>query len=272
MVERFVLDSARKIPPFSHVVIFYNTFYDKWRILLPFIKRNMEEKNSILYFSNGPLDDIPSIHGEAGINLAEARRKRGLTVSDGERWYLAKGSPGKTRIFNIWMESVRDALSKGFRGLCILCEPISFFGLDPRMVLRYEKSLPKRFSRPISVVCQYSVEDLLSLEDGTVLLRLADAHSHVVTPSFVGSIDLANYYLQSLMNSLDDILGETISSVFFSFLRAKKRYSKGTKSNGVEGLGRHLKEFFGEDAARIIKNHVLKEQYQRIGLRFRSLL
>ena len=86
-----------------------------------------------------------------------------------------------------------------------------------------------------------------------MLLRLASAHSYVISPKFIGSIDFANYYYQSLTNSLDNILGKTISSVFFSFVKTKGRY-EGNGPEWIRKLGKYLKEFFGEDAAEIIKN------------------
>lgn len=272
LVERFVLDFAKRIPPSSHVAVFYNNPYDKWSILSSFVKANLEKKQSIICFSDGTYQSISSGLYEAGIDLTKMSRSGGLTISNGERWYLGEVSLKERRIFDTWIDAVQNALSRGFEGLCVICEPADLFGPDLPGVLSYEKSLPKRFSSPLSVVCQYSVEDLLSFEDGTLLLKLADVHSHIITPAFVGAISFSDFFDQSLRWSLDSILGKTISSVFFSFVKAKRRRYKGNRSARAEGLDRYLNEFFGDNASRFIKRHILKEQYERIGLKFTSLV
>ncbi len=272
MVERFVINVAKRIPSSSHIVVFYNTPNDKLSILSSFIKGNLEKKQSIIYFSNGPCDNISSRLHEAGTNLAKTWGTNMLSICDCERLYLEEETPDERRILDTWIKAMNNALSIGFKGLCVICEPSNLFGPDFSGVLSYERSLPKRFSLPLFVICQYSVEDLLSFEDGTLLLKLADAHSHVVTPSFVGAISLSDYYDQSLRRSLESILGKTITSVFFSFVKAKKRRYSGNKSGLAEELDEYLEEFFGENASKIIKKHILKEEYEGIGLKCRSFI
>jgi len=268
MAESF----AKRIPPCSHVVVFYNTFHDKWKVLSALINGNLEKEQSVIYFSNGSDDCIASKLHEDRLALAKMLRSGRVSIADGERWYLEEQSLKEGRISDTWMEAVQDTLSGGSKGLCVICEPARILGPDLSRVLGYEGSLPRRFSSPLSVICQYSVEDLLSLEDGNLLMKLTDAHRYVVTPRFGGTIGFLDHYGQSLTRSLESILGKTITSVFFSFVKAKHGNCRSNQYGPIEHLDRYLNEFFGENASRVIKKHVLKEQYERVGLRFKSLI
>jgi len=272
LVERLIINFVKRIPACSHVAILYNTSYDRWSILSSLIKRNLEKKQSVIYFSNGPRDPVAAGLHEVDAALAKMQRSCRLSIIDSERWYLEEESLRETQIYQTWMEAVKDTLSEGFEGLCVICEPTNILGSDLPRVLDYEKSLPRRFPLPLSVICQYSVEELLSLEDGNLLMKLADAHAHVITPSFIGTRGFSAQYRQSLARSLESILGKTATSVFFSSVKAKQRDCRGNQTGLVYGLDEYLDEIFSENVSKVIRERILKEQYERVGLKFKSLI
>ena len=131
----------------------------------------------------------------------------------------------------------------------------------------YESSLPKKFDFPLAAICRYSLDDLISYGDGSLLPELIKIHSHTITSTFAGEVNFQAYYLQSVVESLNRILPKTVSSLFLDYLEMRCQLPRNEIPNKMEEFEKELGKFFGPSGSIIMSKHILKNLYSKIGLK-----
>jgi hypothetical protein len=107
--------AGRALGSSRHVCAFFNSKDDEYRVLLPFIKEGLEQGDKAFHIVK---DDHRPEHRrrlhQAGIDVAEAERKRQLEIRRWEDAYLRDGHFDQNRMLALIEEVLQGGKAEGF--------------------------------------------------------------------------------------------------------------------------------------------------------------
>ena len=256
-----------QIPASSHAVLFYETEEEMYKWILPFIKEGLENGESVIYVSDG--DDVRCQREFENYGI-DVKAHKGLMIVDVEDWYLERGNMDKEKVVKKWMDATCMAKELGFRRMRVTGGSTYFFKND--MVgsfMAYERSLPRYFTFPMTVICRYKISDVASYDEGRLLPELLKIHSYVITPNLAEEIDFPEYYLESINETLDSIFGEATRQTLLYHMENKYGLPMSEIPMRTLEFRRALESLLGT-GGKLIEHAILKHLYSKTGLRYDS--
>jgi len=252
-----------KIPSSSHSILFYENEEEKNGQILSFIKDGLDNGEAAIYISDRDDDRYQRLFGNFDIDI----KSKGLRVVDVMDWYLDHGSLNGKKVVKKLNDAMHWANKSGFKKLRVTGGTAYFF--ENKMVdelMSYELSLPKRFSLPITAICQYKSGDVASHDEGTLLTDLLRVHGTIVTPNLVKEMNFQAYYLEAVEAALDTIFGETTRQALLYHIN--KKYALPKQDIPVRPLEfrRALESLLGPGGT-LVDRAIQKQIYTKIGLR-----
>lgn len=248
------------------MVLFYNSQKEKHQIVFPFIEYGLKKGEAIIYLSDEQSSKRTIKEMSAfGIDVHKQEKSGALKILNGDEWYVRNGSINKELVVKKWMKALADATKNGFSGLRISGEPTYFFKhdiLEPWM--EYERSLPRRFDFPLTVVCRYRTSDLAS-HNMSCLLELVRIHSHTITSTSFQEVDFRNFFLHSVDDTFKRVLGESGTHAVFHFLENKYKLPKSSIGDKVDLFNEALDNLFGH-GGKFLQKQVLKTACSKLGI------
>lgn len=188
----------------SHAVLFYEDDVEKYQRILPFLKEGLDNGEAVIYISDIGDERYKTEFEDFGINL----KHKGLQIFNVEEWYLDHGNLIPETIIDKWDGIRRWANKSGFKKIRATSETSYFFKNDMvNQFMNYEAGLPKRFKSSMTMICQYRTGDISSYNEGWLLQELLRIHGCIITPDLVQEIDFPTFFMNSVSETLDSILG-----------------------------------------------------------------
>lgn len=254
------------IPRSSHAVLFYEREEEKQRVVFQFVLEGLEKNEAVIYLSDE--ESVETIRRGLEAFGVEVEACRGLRVIDSVDWYLEQGAIDKRRVVEKWMEAMRQAEEEGYSGLRVTGEPTYFFKnnlVDSWM--DYERSLPRRFDLPMTAICRYRLRDLKSYDEGRLLPDLLKIHNYAITPELDKEMNFPAYYLESVNDILNRILGDKTGQVLLYYLESVYGLCRSEIPGRINEFRRSLEDLLGTGGT-MIELAILKDLYNKIGLAY----
>jgi hypothetical protein len=94
-----------------------------------------------------------------GLDVEEYTRTNALNIVDYKNWYIIDGEFDIERTKDLWMKSLNEAISKGFKGLRVVGEMVCFLkhGMIEELI-KYERALHSVLEIPLTAICAYHAD------------------------------------------------------------------------------------------------------------------
>lgn len=177
-----IIDFVRNMKPTDHVIMFYDSPEDKYRVLFAYLKAGLEAREAGAYVTGDETpDEIRKAMTRFGIAVNEYEKEGMLHIIDYKDWYMIDGNFSIEKTMNLWRHLLNDATAKGFMGLRVTGEASCFFECDKEKELAaYESSLHKVLDIPLTAICAYNLPLMTKKNQTRLFVDLLRAHSTVI--------------------------------------------------------------------------------------------
>lgn len=266
MLRGHVVSNVKESPKGCHMVLFYNSRKEKHQIAFSFVEYGLEKGEAVIYLSDeqSPKQIIKDM-SNFGVDVGKNEKTGALKILTGEEWYVQRGTIQKGFVLKKWMKAFSEATEKGFCGLRVSGEPTYFFKHDLlESWMGYERSLPRRFDVPLTVICRYRTRDLASY-NMSYLLELVRIHSHTITPTFNQEVDFPSFFQESVDSTFNRVLGKSGTQVVYHFLEDQCKLPKSEMGEKMSLFIESLFSLFGP-GGKVLQREVLKDVCSKLGL------
>jgi hypothetical protein len=158
-VLEVVLDHVRKMKPRDHDMLLYTDYKHKRLVLFTFLKAGLDKGEAAIYIAG---DESPRRIKKAmkdfGLDVEKYTRTNALNIVDYRNWYIIDGEFDIERTMGLWMKSLNEAITKGFKGLRVVGEMACFLKHEMIEELsEYEKVLHRVLEIPLTAICAYHI-------------------------------------------------------------------------------------------------------------------
>lgn len=181
----------RAIKPANHIILFYDTFESKMKILANFLADGREKGRGMIYIcADETPDQVRNGLRVNGFDVDSAEEAGNMLLRSYDGWYIDEGKAEPFKIINRWKEAYRRFNERGM-GMRITGEVSCFFeqGLV-RELLRYEYALHRILDIPMEAICSYNVQTIVNTGYTEMIMPLIRAHGGAVFTSQSGSMIL----------------------------------------------------------------------------------
>ena len=181
----------RKIEPTNHVILFYDTFESKHKILFNFLADGLEKGKGAVYIcSEERPEQIRSGMEAFGIDVDKNERAGNLMIRNYDEWYIEKGRADSLKICARWNKTHEHFKNKGL-GMRVTGEVSCFFKHDlVRELLRYEYALHRILFIPMEAICAYNIQTIVKTGYTEMIMPLVRAHGRAIFTAHGGSMIL----------------------------------------------------------------------------------
>lgn len=193
MERREILEFVKNMKTRDHAVLIYTDLRDKQDILFTYLKAGLEKGEATAYVASQEThEEIKQAMREFGIDVEGYERDGALRVIDYRDWYIIDGMFDCFKTLSLWRELNEESKLKGFSGLRVTGEMAYFFERNMmNELLEYENELHRVLDIPMTAICAYDSNTLVSKEEWfNVLIELLNTHSTAIMlgPEGVGTI------------------------------------------------------------------------------------
>ena len=188
-----ILEFVKRMKTRDHVVLIYTDLRDKRDVLFTYLKAGLEDGEAAAYVASQEMpEQVKQAMRGFGVDVEGYERDGALRIIDHRDWYLIDGKFDCLKTLSLWRELSEESKSKGFRGLRVTGEMACFFENDlVKELLDYEKELHRVLDIPLTAICAYDSNTLVSKEEWfNVLIELLNTHSTAIMlgPEGVGAV------------------------------------------------------------------------------------
>jgi hypothetical protein len=145
--------------PRDHDMLLYADHKHKQLVLFTFLKAGLDKGEAAIYVAGDESpQEIKKAMKDSGLDVEEYTRANALNIVDYRNWYIIDGEFDIERTMALWMNSLNEAITKGFKGLRVVGEMACF--LKHEMIeelIEYEKALHSVLEIPLTAICAYHV-------------------------------------------------------------------------------------------------------------------
>jgi len=145
----------------THFCQFYRSREDLVEVLVPYLKRGLENNEACIWVASPPLD---AEHATAALEkgtrgLSDYIASGQMEIIDGGKWYRTSGSFEPERVLRSWNNKVHQAESCGYRGLRVTGNSFFVPGMDWGALLDYEAAINETIDRQRMIaLCSYPAD------------------------------------------------------------------------------------------------------------------
>lgn len=156
-MEEKVLGHIKTLKLRDHCMLFYESRKYKQLILFTFLKAGLDKGEAVIYVAS---DESPRRIKKAmldfGLDVEEYARTNALNIVDYRNWYIIDGEFDIERTMGLWMKSLNEATTNGFKGLRVVGEMACFpkHGMIDELI-EYERALHSVLEIPLTAICAY---------------------------------------------------------------------------------------------------------------------
>ncbi|MCW4031942.1 MAG: MEDS domain-containing protein [Candidatus Bathyarchaeota archaeon] len=159
-MEEKALDHIRRMKPRDHCMLFYESRKHKQLILFTFLKAGLDKGEAAIYVAGEESPRrIKKAMKDFGLDVEKYTRTDSLNIVDYRNWYIIDGEFDIERTKGLWMKSLNEAITKGFKGLRVVGEMACFLKHEmTEELIEYEKALHSVLEIPLTAICAYNTD------------------------------------------------------------------------------------------------------------------
>lgn len=259
------------LQPSDHCISFYRTPEEKRATLFNFLKAGLDRGEGAVYVAG---DEAPEVILKAmldyGLDVRGLEKEGLLNVIDYDGWYIVDGKVEIAGIIALWARTYERALETGLKGLHACGEMGCFFRHKVvAELVEYEKALGRKLKIPMAALCSYSLNHIRLLEGGP-FCELVKCHSHVLSPSFAGTVEFEDLYPRVLVEELEAMFGRGAARTILTFMKRWLSASEAEFFDKPKNFFTALHSLFGSGSD-LIEKRILKGLCKRLGLNSKVL-
>ena len=184
MLERNkILEFVKRLEANDHAIMIYKNPKDRYDVLFTYLKAGLDNGEAVAYVtSQESPEKIKQAMHDFGIDVERYERNGALRVIDYRDWYIIDGKFEASKTVEFWRKLFNESKVKGFKGLRVTGETACFFEHDlVNELVEYERGLGRTLEIPMTAICAYDLEVLLSKEEWfNLLLNLLNTHQTAI--------------------------------------------------------------------------------------------
>lgn len=183
MERNKILEFVKRLEATDHAIMIYKNPKDRYDVLFTYLKAGLDNGEAVAYVtSQESPENIKQVMHDFGIDVERYERNGALRVIDFRDWYIIDGKFEASKTVELWRKLFNESKVKGFKGLRVTGETACFFEHDlVNELVEYERGLHRTLEIPMTAICAYDLEVLLSKEEWfNLLLNLLNAHQTAI--------------------------------------------------------------------------------------------
>ena len=178
-----ILEFVKRLEATDHAIMIYKNPKDRYDVLFTYLKAGLDNGEAVAYVtSQESPEKIKQAMHDFGIDVERYERNGALRVIDYRDWYIIDGKFEASKTVEFWRKLFNESKVTGFKGLRVTGETACFFEHDlVDELVEYERGLHRTLEIPMTAICAYDLEVLLSKGEWfNLLLNLLNTHQTAI--------------------------------------------------------------------------------------------